>query len=133
MKAAQPAKSISSDAVAKVRAYVAAQPAGSRKALKQIRDAIRAAAPNAVEAFGYGIPGFKLDGRVLIWYAAWKAHTSLYPMSRQMERDHAAAIKPYETSSKGTIRFPLEKPMPVALIKKLIKSRMAEMRAARKG
>jgi uncharacterized protein YdhG (YjbR/CyaY superfamily) len=133
MKASQPAKSISSDAAGKVRAYFAARPAGSRKALKQMRDAIRAAAPNAVEAFGYGMPGFKLDGRVLIWYAAWKAHTSLYPMSTQMERDHAAAIKPYETSSRGTIRFPLEKTMPVALIKKLVKSRMAEMRSARKG
>ncbi|MET0556463.1 MAG: DUF1801 domain-containing protein [Vicinamibacteria bacterium] len=109
-----------------LRGYLAALPPDVRKILEGMRKAVRAAAPKATEAFSYGIPGFKLDGKPLVWCAAWKAHVSLYPVGPAQIK--AAGIDPdaYETA-KGTIRFPLSKPPSAALVKRPVKARMPEL------
>ena len=115
----------------RVRAYFAAQPAAQRATLKKLRETIRVAAPGAVENISYGIPGFRLDGATLVWYAAWKTHTSLYPLTTGMRQANKAELDEYKTA-KGTVQFPLDEPLPVALVRKLVTARAAEIRAKAK-
>jgi uncharacterized protein YdhG (YjbR/CyaY superfamily) len=110
-----------------VRAYLAALPPRARRRMQQMRTTICSAAPDAVEHFSYRIPGFRLDGKVFVYYAAFKAHTSLYPMGAAIRRAHASALKGYKMST-GTIQFPLDRPLPVALVRRLIRARIAEVR-----
>ncbi|HEY2119429.1 MAG TPA: DUF1801 domain-containing protein [Candidatus Acidoferrum sp.] len=111
-----------------VRTYLAALPAGTRSHLQKLREAIRAAAPGAVESFGYGMPAFALAGKPFVWYAAWKNHSSFYPLSKVTARAFAAELEQYEVSGRGTIRFRLDQPLPTALVKRLVKARIAELR-----
>ncbi len=109
------------------RKYLAAAPPETRRRLKAIRDLARRTAPKAVEVFSYGIPGFRLNEKPFVWYAAFKEHISLYPMTGAIRRAHAKALKGYKTST-GTIQFPLDRPLPISLIRKLIRARAAEIR-----
>ena len=115
-------------ASSQVRAYFADKPARAQRALRAIRGAVKKAAPDAVEHFSYRIPGFKLDGRPLVWYAAFANHCSLYPIGEQIRRAHTEALRSFATS-KGTVRFPLEAAMPTALIGRLVKARVAQLRS----
>lgn len=116
---------------ADVDAYLASVPAEKRAALQNLRNAIRAAAPDAEEGFSYGLPAFRLEGRPLVCYGASKNHCSFFPMSPAVISAHAAALKGYDLS-KGTIRFLAEKPLPAALVRKLVKARVAELQQRRK-
>ncbi len=107
----------------RLKAYFAKLPPASRKRMKEMRAAIRAAAPGAVEVVSYSIPAFKLDGRMLVWYAAWKEHTSLYPMVGVSAKVPASALKGFAIT-KGTIRFPLDRKLPVGLVRRIVKARI---------
>lgn len=120
-------KDVASTAGVAIRRYFAAQPPRARVALKKMRETILAAAPGAVEAFSYRIPAVKLDDKALVWYAGFANHTSLYPIGDAIKRKYAKDLAGYETS-KGTVRFPLDKALPVALVKRLVKARIDEMR-----
>lgn len=107
---------------ASVEDYIASFPPGTQKTLRKIRQVIRAAAPGADEAIRYGMPTFRLGGKNLIHFAAFAHHFGLYPTPGPIV-EFAAELSPYE-SGKGSIRFPAGQPIPYALIKKIVTSRV---------
>ena len=103
--------------------YLSASPESERKLLADLRRTIRQVAPQAEEVISYGIPALKLNG-MLVWYAAFKKHIGLYPMASAIEA-FKQELRNYKTS-KGAIQFPMDKPIPVALVKKIVKFRLKE-------
>jgi uncharacterized protein YdhG (YjbR/CyaY superfamily) len=128
MKKTKTAVGIVGTQVKSVDAYLAAVPSKARKALKRLRDEVRAAAPEATELISYGMPAFKHKG-ILVYYAAFKDHCSFFPASVAAMRKHAAQLKKYETTGKGTIRFSPDRPLPARLVTSLVKTRIAENEA----
>ena len=114
--------------VAKVEAYLRKLPEGQRVTLERLRRQIKAAAPKAEEGFGYGLPGFYLDGP-LFYYGAGKAHCALYG-TRPAGFEAALAGFPL---SKGTVRFTAEAPLPANLVKRMVKAKAAENGARAAG
>jgi uncharacterized protein YdhG (YjbR/CyaY superfamily) len=112
--------------------YVAAFPEAIQKVLEKIRATVRKAAPNAEEAISYGMPTFKLEGN-LVHFAAFKNHFGFYPTSSGTAK-FKKELSIYE-GSKGAVRFPMGKPIPFALIAKIVKFRVREnlQRAEQKG
>lgn len=108
-----------------VEEYLAALPEGPRVALERLRKTIRAAAPEATEAISYQIPAFKDHGRSLVAYAAFKDHCSLFPMSTRVIEAHKEELNPF-LAGKGTIHFHEDRPLPAALVQKLVKARIEE-------
>jgi uncharacterized protein YdhG (YjbR/CyaY superfamily) len=105
--------------------YLAPIAADKRAALQMLRKAIRAAAPKAQECISYDIPAFRLDGKFQVAFGAAVKHCSFSPGSLPLEV-HKNEIKNYDTS-KGTLRFPPDKPLPAALVRKLVKVRVAQV------
>ncbi|MBK8097222.1 MAG: DUF1801 domain-containing protein [Planctomycetes bacterium] len=105
--------------------FLAALPADQRSALEHLRRTIRAAAPRAEECISYRMPAFRLDGKVLVFYGATARHCSFFPGSATAVVAHADELAGYDTS-KGTIRFAANRPLPAALVRKIVKYRMVE-------
>jgi uncharacterized protein YdhG (YjbR/CyaY superfamily) len=107
--------------------YLAGVPKPARATLQKVRAAIRSALPPAAtETLSYKIPAFR-HGEIIIWFAAFPNHCSLFPTARIIDL-FKEDLKPY-TLSKGTIQFPTYKPLPAALIKKMVKARLAQIAA----
>jgi uncharacterized protein YdhG (YjbR/CyaY superfamily) len=110
--------------------YLAGLPADQRGVLEMLRRTMKAAAPKASETISYRIPAFKDEGRLLVWYAAFKDHYSVYPASQGVKEALGKDLTPY-FSGKGTIRFEWDKPIPTALVKRIVKARQKENAAIR--
>jgi uncharacterized protein YdhG (YjbR/CyaY superfamily) len=106
-----------------VTAYIASQPKTVQPVLKRLRAIIQKALPGADEVISYQIPAYKLHGRTVIYFAGFKEHYSLYPVNDRMATAFGDKFAPYELSGKGTIRFPISKPIPVELIGSIAKFR----------
>lgn len=107
--------------------YLARARPEQRDALEKLRRTIHAVAPGVEESISYGLAGFKHNGRPLVYFGAWERHCAFYGVRSTLLKKFAAELKPFDTS-KGTIRFTPEKPLPVALVKKLVRARIAENR-----
>lgn len=117
-------RSIGKNTPESVDEYVARTPASARSSLKQLRAAIRSVVPpEATEVISYRIPAFN-HNRILVWFAAFSEHCSLFPKASVIEK-FKEELKGFPTS-KGTIHFPHDKPLPIALIKRIVKARVME-------
>jgi uncharacterized protein YdhG (YjbR/CyaY superfamily) len=123
----KPARKSSTRAPKSVEAYLAALDVEPRAALEWLRRIIRAEVPAAKECISYGMPAFMLDGKAFVWFAAAAKHCALYGVS-----DQDADLGSYDTSGKGTLRFDPAQPLPTALVKKLVRARLARTIAPRK-
>ena len=124
MGAMKTAKS-AGDGTAAVEAYLARVPEPARTTLEKLRATIRTAAPkDAAECISYGMPAFRYKG-ALVAYAAFKQHCSFFPMSASMLDDFADDVMSYRTA-KGTLQFPQDRPLPAALVKKMVKARVEQ-------
>ena len=112
--------------------YIAAQPEAAQAVLGRVRSIIREALPRAEEVISYKIPAYKLDGGVVLYFACWKQHYSLYPAGERLREAFKDQLASYVVS-KGTIRFPLSEPVPVKLIGRIAKFRATQLKAREKG
>jgi len=104
--------------------YFSMFPVSTKSILMKMRETIRQAAPEAEELISYNIPAFKFRGRVLVYYAAYEKHIGFYPTASPM-RVFEKELADYKTS-KGAVQFPIGKPIPTSLVKKIVKFRMKE-------
>jgi len=112
-----------------VEEYLATLPGDRRAVIVSIREAVNAAAPDAVEGIAYEMPALRSHGgQFLVSYAAYKAHYSLFPASDVVVRTLGAELRPY-LAGKGTIRFPASRPVPLDLVTRVVKIRVEELGA----
>jgi uncharacterized protein YdhG (YjbR/CyaY superfamily) len=109
-----------------VEAYLAALAQTQRTALTRVVGAIRRGLPGAAESVPYGIPTFSIDGHAVLYCAAFTAHYAVYPATTTLVAALGDALAPYEYNGKGTIRFPLDRRVPTALITRIARLRAAE-------
>lgn len=112
--------------------YIAAQPETHQGVLERVRSTIRAALPGAEEAISYQIAAYRLQGYAVIYFAGWKQHYSLYPVTARLVAAFPDELASYKVSQ-GTIRFPLSEPVPVKLIERIAKFRAKEVAGREKA
>jgi len=105
--------------------YIESFPEKVQSVLGKLRDIIRKAAPGAVESISYEMPTYKIDGKRLVYFSAWKNHIGFYSIPKGNE-SFTKELSPYE-GPKGSLRFPLEKPIPYDLVRKIVAFRMKEI------
>ena len=108
--------------------YFALLSADKRGALQKIRTTVRSAVPNAEECISYGIPTFKLEGRVIFYFGAAADHCAVYAVPKEFDSE----LADFETSGKGTVRFEPAHPIPASLVRRIVKARVERNAAARK-
>jgi uncharacterized protein YdhG (YjbR/CyaY superfamily) len=118
--------------ITNVDEYIAAQPEAAQAALARVRGAIRRGLPKAQEVISYRIPAYKLNDRIVLFFAGWKRHYSLYPAGERLVAAFKDQLESYKIS-KGTIRFPLSEPIPVKLIERIAKFRAKEAAQAQQS
>ncbi len=109
-----------------VNEYMAQLPEDRQAVMEQLRSTIRATSPTAKEAISYNMPAFRLDGKFLVSYEAYKRHYSLFPWSDAMLEELGERIRPYAVG-KGTIRFPADRPIPLDLVTDIVRIRTREL------
>jgi len=112
--------------------YIASRPEDIRNVLERVRSTIRRAVPATEEVISYQIPAYKLHGARLLYFAGWKQHYSLYPVTDELLAAFKDELAPYHVS-KGTLRFPLSQPVPVKLIARIAKLRAQTLAAGAKA
>jgi uncharacterized protein YdhG (YjbR/CyaY superfamily) len=111
-----------------IDAYLAKRPAVQREALQQLRAQISRLLPDAEESISYGIPTFKLGGRAVLWYAGWKSHCTIYPLTDSFLAAHEDELTGFGRT-KGSLHFTPDAPLPERIVEGLVRARLADLEA----
>ncbi len=111
-----------------IDAYLAGLPAEQRRVLQSLRAQVTRLVPDAVETMSYGMPVFKLGGQPLLWFAGWKAHCSIYPLTDSFLAAHADELSGYRRT-KGSLHFTPDAPLPESLVEKIVRARESDLAA----
>ena len=106
--------------------YLARLPADQREALQRLRLQLRQLLPGAIETISYGMPAFKVGGRAVVWFAGWKAHCSIYPLTDTFLATHAESLQGYRRT-RGSLHFAPHAPLPEVLIEELVRARLSDL------
>jgi uncharacterized protein YdhG (YjbR/CyaY superfamily) len=113
-----------------IEAYLAKRPADQREVLQRLRTQVSRLLPDAEESISYGIPTFKLGGRAVVWYAGWRSHCAIYPLTDSFlsaHEDELAGI----ARTKGSLHFTPDAPLPERIVEGLVRARLADLEAER--
>ncbi len=125
MAESRPKSTVSTPGIQAVDDFLAAAPEPQRSTLAKLRDILRTVLPTAEEGLSYGVAAFKVDGRAIAGYAPYKNHCSYFPMSGSVLVELAPELEAY-TRTSGALHFPIDKPLPISLVRKLVKARLAQ-------
>jgi uncharacterized protein YdhG (YjbR/CyaY superfamily) len=115
---------------ARIDSYLASLPADQREALQHLRAQIARLLRDASETISYGMPAFALDGRAIVWFAGWKKHCAIYPLTDSFLKAHAHELEGYGRT-KGSLHFTPQQPLSDALVEQLVRDRLADVEAGR--